>query len=96
MGLVISGMTLMQALSQTAIGYDLDDQGNVKHAALGAWTAAVFPEDILLVALELVPSEEALDTGERVKVQMSLSRNQARMLGQNLLDAANAPYLPKA
>ena len=86
----------MPAPSQTAIPYVLDEHGNVKHTALAAWTTAVFPEDILLVAMELVPSEVALDTGERQKVQLSLSRNQARILGQNLLDAADAPYLSKA
>lgn len=76
--------------------YELDDQGNVKHTALGAWTTAVFPNDILLVALELVPSEEALETGERLKVQISLSRSQARILAQNIMDAAEMPYLGKA
>ena len=82
--------------SQHAMPYELDEQGNVKHTALASWTTAVFPEDILVVALDVVPSEEALNTGERQRVQVSLTRSQARKLGQNLLDAAKTAYLPRA
>ena len=73
----------------------LDKDGNVILFPLDEYQLATLPDGAIAIFLTLVPSPEALNTSERSLVQISLTRNRARELAEDLLKTAEMPYMPR-
>lgn len=77
-------------------GLELDDRGNIKLFPLSGYQTHTIPDACVLLALELVPNEEAFRTGARTSLQVGIRAAQARELAQALLRAAEATEMGQA
>jgi hypothetical protein len=77
-------------------GLDLDDHGNIILFPLAGYQTRTLPQANILLALSIVPHEQAFQTGERRSVQIGIRAPQARELAQALLRAADATEMGQA
>lgn len=68
--------------------WKLDAAGNIIVFPLAGWSTAVVPGHVL-VALEHVTTEAALETGERERIQLAMTNAQAIELARALLAASD-------
>lgn len=69
---------------------------SIKMTPLAGWTTHTLPQKHLLLTLDVIPSEQALQTGERLAYRVPMSSSQACELAAALLTGAEAAEMGQA
>ncbi|WP_156295797.1 hypothetical protein [Methylobacterium aquaticum] len=69
---------------------------DIKLTPLAGYTTYTLPQSCILADLNVVPHEQAFQTGERRLLRVSMTSKQARELAQMLLNAAEATEMGQA
>lgn len=68
------------------------DEAGIIALPVSMWAMLGAPQGLAL-ALDVVPSQEAFQSGERQRYQIAMTRDQAIELGRALIEAAQKPYI---
>jgi hypothetical protein len=68
----------------------MTEEANVSAYPLAGYVVHTLPQSHALIVWELVPNEQALQTGERMKIPMTMTSAQAREIADMLVRTAVA------